>query len=221
MSRVGSTALLPLLLVAACPAVGEELPRVLLLGDANYLNLSRTVANELKGRATVVARHPGDSTTALANLEGVLGDQSWAVIHFNFGLADLHYRDPATKAVRAMSKRAGGVRVSSPERYEKNLDALVGRLKATGAKLIWASTTPIPSSKLDDLVDPGSEVEYNAIAAKVMERHDVTVNDVHGHVTKNAEGKKLTDPFSVGRVVPLHPPVVEAIAAALGKPASK
>ena len=34
----------------------------------------------------------------------------------------------------------------APEQYEKNLRELVKRLKATGAKLVWASTTPIRHS---------------------------------------------------------------------------
>ncbi len=36
-----------------------------------------------------------------------------------------------------------GVRVSTPAQYEKNLDAIVRRLNASNAKLIWGSTTPL------------------------------------------------------------------------------
>ena len=135
---------------------------------------------------------PGDTGTALANLDRLLGDGKWDLIHFNFGLADLHYRDPRSKSIRALSKHAGGVRVTSAERYRQNLEALVRRLRKTGAKLLWASTTPIDSSNFDSIYDPGSELEYNAIAAQVMAKHGVATNDMHAYV--RALLKKKRDP---------------------------
>ena len=53
------------------------------------------------------------------------------MIHFNWGLHDLKIM-------------ADGKRQVEPEDYEKNLRALVAKMKATGAKLIWATTTPDP-----------------------------------------------------------------------------
>lgn len=44
-----------------------------------------------------------------------------------------------------MSKDSGGVRISTPAQYEKQLDTLVQRLKTTKAKLIWGNTTPNPT----------------------------------------------------------------------------
>ena len=35
------------------------------------------------------------------------------------------------------------------DEYEKNLRELVKQLKATEAKLIWASTTPVPEGKVN------------------------------------------------------------------------
>ena len=194
-------------------STAEELPRVLLLGDSAYGGVSGAVGKELKGGAVVVTKHPGDTSSALADLDDLLGKDDWAVIHFNFGLADLHYKDPRTKAVRAMSKSAGGVRVTSPERYEKNLRELTRRLKATGAKLVWASTTPIEGGS-DDLFDAGSEVEYNAVAVRVMKEFGVPVNDLHGFVREQRAGKQARNPFDF-KGIALHTRIAGSIRRAL------
>ena len=68
---------------------------------------------------------------ALTNLPNMLGDGKWDIINFNWGLNDLE-----------------GRRVKLPQ-YEANLRTLVKRLKETGAKLVWCSTTPVPSGKVN------------------------------------------------------------------------
>jgi lysophospholipase L1-like esterase len=66
---------------------------------------------------------------------------------------------------------------TSPADYERNLEKLVERLKATGAKLIWASTTVVPEGEVGRFV--GDDAKYNAIAARVMERQHVAINDLY------------------------------------------
>ncbi|MEZ6056801.1 MAG: hypothetical protein R3C01_08850 [Planctomycetaceae bacterium] len=206
------------ILMTCTVVAAEELPRVLILGDTSYSEPSRSIAKELKGSVEVVWKNPGDSSSALAQFDTLIGSESWDVIYFNFGLADLHYKDPKTTAIRAMSKSAGGVRVTSPEQYSKNLTEFVKRLKTTNAKLIWASTTPIRDSKFDDLYDPGSEIEYNAIAEKIMEECDVKITDMHTYVLANIGENKVADPFSFHRVLPLHSTMVESIFRELKRP---
>lgn len=222
-----TTRLLPLflLLVAAnVPAANapaaKALPRVLILGDNSYNGPASEVAKELKGRAQTVWKDPGDSGSALQRIEELLGKEKWDVIHFNFGPGDLVYKDPSTKVVRAMSKRAGGVRATTPEQYEKNLKALIERFRATGAKLVWASTTPVASLKIDNIMDPGSEVEYNAIAAKVMDEAKVPVNDMHAFVLANSatnDKKKAPNPV---KEVPFHEPLLRQFLSILNLQAS-
>lgn len=169
-----------LLLLGINSLAAEPLPRVLILGDNFYLNLTNSAVQEFKERAQVVHANPGDSSYALAHLDELLGKDKWSIIYFNFGIADLCYKHPNLKGVRALSKAAGGVRVSSPELYDKNLNEIVPRLKATGAKIIWASSiSPVSPGGGFINYDPGSEVEYNKIAAKVMAAQSVTVNDMH------------------------------------------
>ena len=94
MTRLPRTRRLAALLVAALPlfataapavAQQQELPRVLILGDGLYNTLTGTIGKELKGRAVVVTRHPGDSSSAVDRLDELLGTDAWDVILVNFG----------------------------------------------------------------------------------------------------------------------------------------
>jgi acyl-CoA thioesterase-1 len=66
-----------------------------------------------------------------------------------------------------------------PDQYEKNLRELVKRLQATGAKLIWATTTPVPdSTTLRPLRLETDVVKYNEIAARVMADNKIPTDDL-------------------------------------------
>ena len=209
---------------AAASALGEEpgLPRVLILGDVVYQQPARDVAKELQGKAEVVfaSPKPGEvrnTTTTLQSLDAILGERDWDVIHFNLGLGDLVYRAPRMKSFRVMPLDAGGVRATSPDVYEKNLRELVERLQATNATLIWASTTPIRHSSTR-VFAMGSEVDYNAVAKKVMAEKGIKINDMYRFVFELIDMKRPAshgaDPFFFDRK-PLHPPIVRSIAAEL------
>lgn len=203
------------LMLAGTVSAEQEAPRVLLLGDDVYYHVNRGLGKHLKDRARVTWKKPGDTSSALEDLDEMLGEEKWDVIHFNFGFADLHYKDPSTKEVRAMSKDAGGVRVTAPQQYEKNLEELVKRLKATGAKLVWASTTPILNPQpVESLYDIGSEIEYNAIAARVMARHGVPINDMHSFVLEQIDPERPPGILDF-RGIDLVTPVAKAIQAKL------
>ena len=53
----------------------------------------------------------------------------------------------------------------------------IARLEATGAALIWASTTPVPKGAAGRI--PGDEVMYNEIAAEVMAAHGIATDDLY------------------------------------------
>jgi hypothetical protein len=218
-------ALSALLSLPAVLQAEEELPRVLVLGDSVHRGIALSAANELRGRVSISypkGNYAGDTGTALANFDALLDtgkeEIKWDLIYFNFGFADLHYKDRKSKDIRVMSKHAGGVRVSSPQLYEQNLRELVKRLKATGVKLIWASTTPITG--MDNIFDLDSEAEYNDIAAKIMTEQEIPVIDVHAFVLENVERNPGHSPFDFKRV-PLHPPMVKAILTELSLPATE
>ena len=78
-----------------------------------------------------------------------------------------------------------GKRQVEPADYEANLRSLVATLKATGAKLIWATTTPIPDGELSPGRKFGQVPEYNTIAAKVMAENGVAIDDLNAHIAPN------------------------------------
>lgn len=92
------------------------------------------------------------------------------MIHFNFGLHDAKLPPE-------------GVRHAPPEVYEKNLRELVKQMKATDAKLIFATTTPVPNGgNLRPTRRFGSVDQYNVLALKVMKEMDVAIDDLNADV---------------------------------------
>ncbi len=65
------------------------------------------------------------------------------------------------------------------KQYKKNLEIIVEKLKATGAKLIFATTTPYPDKVEGPLRDPGMPVKYNSEAVKIMNKKGIIINDLY------------------------------------------
>jgi acyl-CoA thioesterase-1 len=153
---------------ASPSAPRKPLPRVLLIGDSITLGYAPTVATTLAGKATVVRipENGGSSRRGLARLGRWLGAGHWDVIHFNFGLHDIKLRPK------------GGHEVQ-PAAYRRNLRALVARLEATGATLIWATTTPVPPGPLHPPRSSADVPVYNAIAARIMAQHGIVLDDLN------------------------------------------
>ena len=148
------------------------LPRVLLIGDSISIGYTLPVRELLKGKANVhrIPTNGGPTKNGTASIEKWLGTGKWDVIHFNWGIHDLKFMPDGKRQVEA-------------EDYEKNLRTLVARMKATGAKLIWATTTPIPDGELVPSRKFGLVPEYNAIAKKVMTENGVAIDDLSAAIT--------------------------------------
>lgn len=162
------------------------LPRVLLIGDSVSVAYTLTVREELKGMANVhrIPANGGSTKTALGSYglnRWLKEGEKWDVIHFNHGLHDASYRfanDLDKDAAGNYASPANGGRPNvSVEQYEKNLRQIIPILRKTGAKLIFATTTPIPDSKAEKYVQ-GSEVPYNEAAVKIMQEEGISVNDL-------------------------------------------
>ena len=156
------------------------LPRVLLIGDSISMGYTVPVRELLTGKANLhrIPTNGGPTTNGIKNLKDWLGASKWDVIHFNWGLHDVKFilDDPSK---RADPKTSGAHRQVSIEDYEKNLRELVAQLKATGAKLIWCSTTPVPEGS-DGRV-AGDELKYNEVAARVMKDAGIPTDDLYTH----------------------------------------
>lgn len=160
-----------------------SLPHVLIVGDSISIGYFKPTQALLESKAIVV-HNPGNAAhtaNGLKRLTEWLGDTSWDVIHFNHGLHDLKYIDEQGKNV---SVEKGRQQIPI-DQYEKNLEELVIRLKATGAKLIFATTTPVPDGT--GFRVKGDAEKYNRVAERVMKRHGITINDLYSFALPRLE----------------------------------
>lgn len=190
------------------------LPRVLLIGDSISMGYTIPVRDLLKGKANVhrIPTNGGPTTNGVKNLTAWLGSSKWDVIHFNWGLHDLKYvqEDPSK---RADPKAPGSHLQVSLADYEKNLTTLVAQLKATGAKLIWCSTTPVPEGSDGRIA--GDEKKYNEAAARVVQAADIPTDDLCAHA--NARLKDVQLPANVHYSPDGYKYLAEKVAAEIGK----
>jgi hypothetical protein len=180
-----ATCLLASATQAANPAYAKvtddpTLPRALLVGDS--ISIAYTVATRelLKGKVNLLriptnAGHTGMGIKGLPKWLKKLGGE-WDVIHFNWGLWDLCYRNPKSKN-QGHRDKVDGTLTHTIEQYTANLEKLVAQLKRTKAKLIFATTTPVPEGEFGRKL--GDDLSYNRAALKVMKKHNIAINDLN------------------------------------------
>jgi len=192
-----------------------NLPRVLLIGDSISLGYTLPVRELLKGQANVhrALGNSGDTARGLQQVDTWLGTGKWDVIHFNFGLHDLKWLDAQGKYVAPDQ----GKQVNPLPAYEANLRQLVTRLKATGAKLVWCATTPVPDGSAGRVKD--AELDYNRAAAKIMQENGIAIDDLHALVAAHQAQWQLPHNvhFSPEGYRALAAQVAASIRAQLGK----
>jgi lysophospholipase L1-like esterase len=190
--------LAPCLLVCLSLASGQAPPKpdwaytpkpglanVLIIGDSISIGYTLAVRSLLEGRANVYRPMRPDGKAAanclstqagLQDLDKWLGDAKWDVIHFNWGLHDLCYRNPEAKTQGNRDKVNGKIQVPLPE-YTANMEKLVAALKKTGARLIWASTTKVPDGEEGRFT--GDDLRYNRAAREIMARNRIPTDDLY------------------------------------------
>jgi len=145
------------------------LPRVLLMGDSILNGYLPGVKKALEGKAFVDAwvtpTSQGDKSLP-RQIEEVLAQGPYAIIHFNLGLH-------------------GWQKGRIPEgQYEPLTHVMVQAFKqrAPKAVLIWASTTPVTKQDHPGELDPEINpiiVEHNAMAARVMKEEGLPTDDLN------------------------------------------
>jgi hypothetical protein len=165
------------------PVDNPQLPRVLLIGDSISIGYTVPVRILLDGKANVhrVPENCRNAEYGLQHLDKWLGTSRWDVIHFNFGLWDICYRHPDSKVYGNRDKVKGKI-TATPQQYLSTMEAIVACLKQTGAKLIWCATSPVPNEEAGR--KKGDEKKYNEIAAEIMKKHGIRINDLHRHARK-------------------------------------
>jgi GDSL-like Lipase/Acylhydrolase family len=164
------------------------LPRVLLIGDSISIGYTEPVRAELTNKANLhrIPENGAATIVGVKNLDNWLGSSKWDVIHFNFGLHDLRLDD-------------GKHQVPLPD-YETNLRTIVQRLQKTGARLIWATTTPVPDTEVKPPRRNADVIAYNAAAAKIMTEARIPIDDLYALV--NPRLAELQLPANVHYTLP-------------------
>jgi lysophospholipase L1-like esterase len=151
----------------------KGLPRVLLIGDSITRGYYGEVEKRLKGKAVVArlttSKSLGDPGL-LAEVVLVLSQARFDVVHFNNGLHGWGYTE---------------------DEYARALPALVDAIRkgAPGARLVWASTTPVRVAGSPDRLDPKTErvKARNRAAAEFMGWKGIPVDDLFGLVQGHPE----------------------------------
>lgn len=134
-----------------------KLPRVLLVGDSICNGYSDDVRKELDGTAYVAFFATSKCVcdkSYLRSLAFFLDEYDYAVVHFNNGLHSLS---------------------SDQQDWEACLRASIKLIKAKGkgAKIVWASSTPLKDPNLTEKAK-----KLNEIAARVMKEEGIPINDL-------------------------------------------
>jgi hypothetical protein len=138
------------------------LPRILIIGDSISRGCTMPLRHELKGRVNVhrAPQNCSSTTVGIKKLDTWLGDGKWDLITFNFGIHDRHASDAD---------------------YKQRLSQIVKRLQATGARLVWVSTTPVPKGAHEYV--EGSVERLNQVAAALMNEQNIPVLDLNAAIT--------------------------------------
>ncbi|MHC4879993.1 MAG: sialate O-acetylesterase [Planctomycetota bacterium] len=163
-----------------------ELPNVLLIGDSISMSYTVGVRETLAGIANVYRAPDNCRSTrqTLEQIETYLGHQRWDVIHFNWGIHDLTHLNESGKAAPPPE----GKPQIPLDQYRDNIQQLLRRLRQTGARLIWASTTPVGrKAEVHGFRRNSDVIAYNHAAKELLKEQNVGINDLYSLVKPQAE----------------------------------
>ncbi|MDQ2731414.1 MAG: SGNH/GDSL hydrolase family protein [Armatimonadota bacterium] len=151
----------------------HALPRVLLIGDSITRAYYSQVETALKGKAYVArlatSKSVGDPAL-LGEVALVLDQCKFDVVHFNNGMHGWGYTEAE---------------------YQKAFPGFVEIIQkhAPGAKLIWATTTPVRVANNVNQVDGRTErvKARNAIAAEIVGKSALPIDDIFSLVENHPE----------------------------------
>jgi len=155
-------------------ATSTDLPRVLLIGDSITNGYQANVTAQLRGVAYTgfwASSKCLSDPTYLKALDFVVGEYKYDVIHFNNGLHSLN----ADRAAWLEGLRAA-------------LSLL--RERGQGAKIIWATSTPLKDPALT-----AKAKELNELAAPVVKEFGLVVDDLFALMDPQDRDKLWSDTF--------------------------
>lgn len=162
----------------------NNLPNILIIGDSISIGYTPFVKKSLNGKAEIhrplletgANENCAGTTNGLQNIDRWIGEKKWDIIHFNFGLHDIKHVDPTTGKNSNNPKHPQQADI---KQYKKNLIEIVKKLNATGAALIFATTTPYPETVNNPHRKPGMPSKYNRAAIKIMNKNNIAINDLY------------------------------------------
>lgn len=170
----------------------KKRPNVLIYGDSVSIKYTAKVRADLHGKATVIRlfKNGGSSHDFINNMNKMNQAMfhpslekgwsfQWDLIHFNVGLHDLKY-------LKGKHLNKKGTQVSSTETYKEHLDDICKYLQLTHpkAKLIFATTTPVPTGAKGRY--KGDSVKYNKAALEVLKNYpQIVINDLYSYTIPN------------------------------------
>src|SRR5690348_15612 len=170
-------------LLAGCNDSGH--PSVLIIGDSISNGYTPYVSQEL--RDWTVLHNPGNArytTYSLQNIHDWIEEAGPVnVIHANWGIWDMsHSRTGSNQPTECdffIPAR------TSLEEYRANLEKLAKILEETGARVILATTTPVPTD--NPCVKSADVADYNKVLVEVAAEHGFAVDDIYGYVLPYAD----------------------------------
>ena len=222
------TLLLAVLALCGCSLPGEAPTsgppdpfKVLILGDSISIGYTPFVREMLAEQATVVrpmakngkgsencagTTYGKDHIDRWLNLEG----GGFDVVHFNFGLHDLKRVNPETGK---NSNDPNDPHQADLALYTTRLRLIALQLQASGARVVFGTTTPVPDGGVRPHRDPLDVLRYNAAARGVMDELGIPVNDLFATASSGLEEyQKPTDVhFNKAGSLALAEQVVEGV----------
>ena len=169
----------------------RNVPNILIIGDSISMGYTPFLKEILADKAYVW--HPDENcegtTKGVLKIDEWIGTTKWDIIHFNFGLHDLKHVNAETGANSTLPEDPLQADV---RQYSKNLKMIVDRLQDMEAKLIFATTTPVPE-KSSPLREPEKVLIFNKAALKIMKREHIEVNDLYAFVLPMVKEIQIAD----------------------------
>lgn len=168
--------------------------RVLLLGDSIRMGYDKKVRELLKDEYEVVFAQEDNGRFAAYTLwqaNQLLKQYGhFDLVHWNNGYWDMNIEAPMTEAIHPVDE------------YVSFLRRIIRLLRENGAKIVFATTTPIyePGQAADNTGIAASinysndwVVEYNRAACRLMEEEKIPVNDLYSLCLKGPKYYKCED----------------------------
>lgn len=145
---------------------------ITLIGDSIRMGYEATVRAALDGVAEVWSpeANGGDSGNVLAHLDEWVAARGPELVHLNCGLHDI--KKPFDTGRPQVGLDA----------YRRNLEEIFARIASAGARLVWATTTPVDEDRhhrtkgFDRFA--ADVAAYNHVARQVAADAGVPVNDL-------------------------------------------